>query len=167
MENLIEIETSRAKPRSLVPLEQCDAVTNGQSAPTACEKTLAELAEEICEDADKGDERRIKAAMLLRELKLRISAGEAGPGVDWKQWVRVNFKRSRIWIQDLDLIASAENPAAELRRIRDEGCRRQKTYRERHIEYDPVRREVMKMLKGLNSNQVRDVRQFIWRTFLN
>ncbi len=167
MQNIIEIESSRVESGSLVVLEQRDAVTNGQSAPTARERTLAELAEEICEDADRGDERRIKAAMLLRELKLRISAGEAGPAVDWKQWVRINFKRSRTWIRDLDLIASAENPAAELRRIRDDGCRRQKGYRERHIEYDPVRREVMKMLKGLNSNQIRDVRQFIWRTFLN
>jgi hypothetical protein len=167
MENLIEIEASRANSGALTAWKQRDAVTNGQSAETAREMTLDELAKEIREEANKGDERLLNAAMLLRELKHRIEAGEAGVGVKWTEWARDKFGRKKTWIRNLDLIASAKDPIAELERIRKDGCERQRKYRQSHVEYDPVRREVMKMLRSLNSNQVRNVHQYIWRTILN
>ncbi len=167
MENFIVIEPSGANSGVPGAWEQRDAVTNGHGAEAVPQKTLNELAAEIRAEAHNGDERLLRAADLLRELKLRVEDGEAGVGVKWSEWAVDKFGRKRTWIRNLDLIASAQDPNAELERIRKDGCERQRKYRQTHIEYDPVRRELMKMIRSLNSNQVRNVRQYIWRTILN
>jgi hypothetical protein len=52
------------------------SVTHGQNAETS--KSIEDLAREIEANSDKGDEALIATALLVRELKCRIEAGETG-----------------------------------------------------------------------------------------
>jgi hypothetical protein len=56
---------------------------------------LRKLVEKIECEAKKGDEHLIAVAMLVREVKTRIEAGEAGEGVKWLAWATQNFRMSK------------------------------------------------------------------------
>ena len=79
--------------------------------------SLAELAKKIEDCAAEVDNRTIEAAFLVRQLRSRIEAGEAGP-VTWCQWApkHINLCRSRL--RELQRIAEADDPRAELARVR-------------------------------------------------
>jgi hypothetical protein len=77
-------------------------------------QTLDELANKIESEAKKGDKRLLATAKLVRELKLRIEAGEAGKGVKWTEWGHQKFGRCKTWLYDLNAIASSEDPEAAL-----------------------------------------------------
>ena len=167
MEHSSQIEASQASTGAPAAWKRHDSVTNGNQPMTAPKKTLDELIAEIVAGAKTGNERLLATAMLMRELRLRIEAGEAGDGVKWTQWALEKFGRGKTWLNELNAIANAKDPKAAVARYCQNHGERQKRYNESHIERDPVRIEVMKMIRSLNPNQVRNVRQYIWRTILN
>jgi hypothetical protein len=78
--------------------------------------------------AEKSDERTIKIAMALRELRRRVERGEVGK-VRWYIWVDENVRLQKSRIGDLLRIAEAENPRTEAAHLRELNARRQVRFR--------------------------------------
>jgi vacuolar-type H+-ATPase subunit I/STV1 len=127
---------------------------------TQC-KSLSELVKEIETQANKGDDHLIATAMLVRELKNRIKAGEAGEGVKWTVWAKENFRLSKSRLYELDIIGSSTNPKATLAYYRQQNRERQKRLRERAVERNPERCCVIGFIKTMDIERVRRVRKFI------
>lgn len=128
---------------------------------TAIQKTLDQLANEIETNARWGDEHLLETAILVRELKLRIEAGEAGNGVKWTEWAQTRFGRGKTWLYELNAIASAKDPKAALAHYRKKNSERQKLFNERLVEQDPERCEVIKLIRKMDINHVRKVRKYL------
>ncbi len=74
---------------------------------------LERIAEQIREFATTADESTIKAALLVREARARLDAGELGD-TTWYEWAPKNIKLKMSRLRELQRIAEAENPKAEL-----------------------------------------------------
>jgi hypothetical protein len=88
------------------------------------------VARKIVAHANKADENVISAAMLVREARRRVEAGEAGD-VKWYGWAPKNIKLSVSRLRELQRIAAADDPAAELERQRKLTQKRVEEHRER------------------------------------
>src|SRR5262245_24101100 len=64
------------------------------------------------EGNNKADRARIRAGVLLLQLRERIEAGEAGEGVKWWTWYRDNCVRDRKDAEKVMKLAASENPDA-------------------------------------------------------
>ena len=93
-------------------------------------ETLETLAEKIAQSATEAEEHTIKAALLVREARKRVEAGEAGE-VTWYEWARKNIKLSMSRLRELQRIAKAEDPKKELERIRKKTQERVERHREK------------------------------------
>ena len=92
---------------------------------------LEVLARKIEEHAKKSDEHVIAAAMLVREARRRIEAGEAGDDITWYAWALKNIKLSVSRLRDLQRIAAADHPVKELERQRKLTQKRVEEHREK------------------------------------
>ncbi len=86
-------------------------------------ETLETLAEKIAQYATEADEQTIATAMLLRELRKQIEDDKAGE-VKWYPWAEKHIKLKKTQLRVLLRIAEANDPRAELVRIRKETARR-------------------------------------------
>ena len=75
------------------------------------------VARQIEVHARKSDEHVISAAMLMREARRRVDAGEAGD-ITWYSWAPKNINLSLSRLRDFQRIAEAGDPAKELERQR-------------------------------------------------
>ena len=75
------------------------------------------VARKIEEHAKKSDEHVISAAMLMREARRCVKAGDAGD-ITWESWALKNINLSPSRLRDLQRIANADDPAKELERQR-------------------------------------------------
>ncbi len=75
------------------------------------------VAQKIEAHAKKSDEHVISAALLMREARRRVDAGEAGD-IKWCAWAPENIKLSLSRLRDLQRIAEADHPMKELERQR-------------------------------------------------
>lgn len=91
---------------------------------------LEALAERIVRCANEADERTLEAARLVREARERIKAGEFG-NLKWTQWAKDNIKLSATRLRELQRIAEAPDPAAELARLREMARKRVEKHREK------------------------------------
>ena len=57
----------------------------------------------------------IEAAMLIREARKRVEAGEVGKA-DWETWARENIRLCDTRLRELQRIAKAEDPRKEIER---------------------------------------------------
>ena len=118
------------------------------------------VARKIEEHAKKSDEHVIAAAMLVREARHRIEKGEAGP-VTWFEWAPANIHLSKSRLYELQRIAEADNPEAELERLRRLMRERAKRCREKKAEavheIDEERRTLIAWAKNAPINEVRRV----------
>ena len=96
--------------------------------------TLEIVAGKITTMAKKSDDFVISAAMLVREARQRVKSGEAGPGVRWEAWAAANIKLSKSRIRELQRIGDADDPNAELERIRGRTLERVQRHREKSAE---------------------------------
>lgn len=87
------------------------------------------VAQKIATHAKKADDYVIAAAMLLREARERVEAGEAGE-VTWYAWARKNIPLQESRLRDLKRIAEAKDPRKELERQRRLGRERAERHRE-------------------------------------
>lgn len=76
-----------------------------------------------------ADEEVIAAAMSLREVRRRVEAGEEGVGEKWHGWARKNIPLCETKLYQLQAIAYAKDPHAELERQRRLGRERSKRCR--------------------------------------
>lgn len=88
-----------------------------QALKASDNEPLAVVAGKIACHAKKSDEHVIAAAMLIREARRRIEAGEAGD-VTWYEWAPKNIDLAQSRLRDLQQIADAEDPEKELERLR-------------------------------------------------
>jgi aminopeptidase N len=124
-------------------------------------RPLDELVKEIEQQANAGDERLIAIAMLVREVKGRIEAGEAGPGVKWFEWANHNFRLPKTRLYELNHIANAKNPRIALESYRHKNRERQKAFQARAHERDPERIAVIKYIRTMHIEKVRRIHKFI------
>ncbi len=96
--------------------------------------SLESLAKQIVENADKADEYVVAAAMLIREARKRVEAGDAGNGVTWSGWAEKNIELSPSRLRELDRIAKADDPASELTRLRELASKRAAKHRAKQKE---------------------------------
>ena len=92
-------------------------------------ESLETLAAEIVKHADQADDHIIEAAMLVRQARERVKAGEAGE-VTWAAWARQRINLGESRIRELQRIAYATDPRAELERIRAMNRERAAKFRE-------------------------------------
>ena len=78
-------------------------------------ESLEGLAERIASCANVPDEKMIEAAMLIREARKRVEAGEVGKA-DWETWARENINLGDSRLRQLQRIANAKDPQEELER---------------------------------------------------
>jgi hypothetical protein len=132
-----------------------------EKSMSQAKKTLSELVQEIEMQSYTGDEQLIALAMLVREVKQRIEAGEAGRGVKWIEWANVNFHMKKTKLYELNHIANAKNPKHALDDYRLKQRERQKARQQRAIEKDPERVEVIKLIRSMHIEKVRKIRKYI------
>ncbi len=78
-------------------------------------ESLEALAERIVSYANATDEKMIEAAMLIREARKRVEAGEVGKA-DWETWARENINLGDSRLRQLQRTANAKDPQKELER---------------------------------------------------
>lgn len=104
---------------------------------TASQEALHAVARRIEAHAHAADQETIEAALLLRDLRRRIEAGEAGD-VKWYAWARENIQLGQTRVRELQRIAEAEDPQAEIeslrRRIRERVERHRAAAERRRVE---------------------------------
>ena len=128
---------------------------NRQVSVTAEMRPLHELVREIVTNARKDDTRIIENAMLVRDVRLRIEAGEAGIGVKWLEWALVNFKLGKTTLYKLISIAKADDPHAALEEFRTRECRAQKDHRRNEASGDLERQALIRLIRALPKEDVR------------
>jgi len=90
---------------------------------------LSVVAGKIAHHAKKSEEYVISAAMLIREARRRVEAGEAGD-VKWYEWAPKNIELSMSRLRELQRIADADDPEKELERLRRLNQKRVEKHRE-------------------------------------
>lgn len=91
---------------------------------------LSVVAGKIAQHAKRSEEHVISAAMLIREARRRVEAGEAGE-VTWYEWAPKNIELSMSRLRELQRIAEADDPAKELERLRRLNQKRVEKHREK------------------------------------
>lgn len=121
---------------------------------------LEVVANKIAAHAKKADEQVIKAALLMREARRRVEAGEAGD-VTWYAWGRKNIDLSETRLRELQRIADADDPAAEIERLRKMIRKRVEEHRARKAaeaqSLDEERKELITWAKKAPIERVRRV----------
>ena len=121
------------------------SVTHGLQVENA--KSIEDLAREIEENTEAGDDALIATAMLVRQLKCRIEAGEAGPGVSWLTWAKARFNKRKSQLYKLITVANASDPRQSLKDFRVRENNRQKSCRQRRENGDDERSALVKRLR--------------------
>lgn len=96
----------------------------------ADEEPLSVVADKIARHANRSEQHLISAAMLIREARRRVEAGEAGD-VRWCEWAPKNIDLSMSRLRELQSIAAAADPAAEIDRLRQLTQKRVEKHREK------------------------------------
>ncbi len=122
---------------------------------------LEVVARKIKEHVDKSDEHVIAAAMLVREARRRVEAGEAGD-IKWYAWAPENIRLSVSRLRDLQRIAAADDPAKELERQRKLMQKRVEEHREKKAaEKCELEAERRKLIAWAKKAPIEDVKQIL------
>jgi hypothetical protein len=128
---------------------------------------LQELIQRIEANVNGADAQILAAALLYREARRRVEAGEEGAGVKWMEWAVKNIKLKSSRLYELEKIADSDDPAAELDVVRASNRERQKRYREkataRENTSDPERVKLSKWAKDAPIDQVRSILTHVQR----
>lgn len=143
--------------------KSAESVTHGTA--NSYQKSIEELAREIELRSDFGDAKLIETAMLVKQLKTRIEAGEVGLGIRWLVWAKDRFKRRKSQLYKLITVANASDPRQALSDFRVRENLRQKKRRmalsENGTECNPDRIAVMKIIRTMSPSNIRRVHKYI------
>lgn len=121
---------------------------------------LEVLAQKIEAHSTKSDNHVIAAAMLVRDVRRRIDAGEAGD-ITWHEWGPKNINLSPSRLYELQCIADADDPAAEIERIRCLIRERVKKHREKRAaemrSLEQERRDLIAWARKASIEEIRRV----------
>ena len=120
-----------------------------EETPTLVPEPIRDLVRKIETTAKRSDDHVIELAMLLRELRRRIEAGEVGE-VNWYAWAQENIKLRKTRLRALMRIAEAANPREQAALERELLARRQAKFRANQVrlsELAPECREIIKWAK--------------------
>jgi|GEM_PF-6059884 len=101
-----------------------------EECKAADEEPLSVIADKIARHANRSEQHLISAAMLIREARRRVEAGEAGD-VRWCEWAPKNIDLSMSRLRELQRIAAAADPAAEIDRLRQLTQKRVEKHRQK------------------------------------
>ena len=135
------------------------SVTHGLQVENA--KSIEDLAREIEENTEAGDDALIATAMLVRQLKCRIEAGEAGPGVSWLTWAKARFNKRKSQLYKLITIGNAPDPRQALKDFRVRENNRQKTCRQRRENGDDERSALVKRVRQCDRTALNKISRFL------
>jgi hypothetical protein len=131
----------------------------------ACHLTIAELISEITKKAENADDQTIRSAFLMRELRKRVEGGKLGPEVKWYEWALKNLDMRVSRLKELQRIAKAKEPRAELERLRNLATERVKRY-VANAEISPemqMRARVARFAKKAHADQVRILDDLVYK----
>jgi len=132
-------------------------VTYGQRpAPRPIEDLVLEI--EAASNSD--DERFIANALLFREVRRRIEAGELGRGIKWLEWAREHFSLRRTALYKLNYVGGATDPKAALDEFRFRENQRQKTHRQRQEDGGDERDLLVALVRRLPLEKVMKLHNF-------
>ena len=119
------------------------------------------VARQIEAHAKKSEEQVISAAMLVREARRRVEAGEAGK-ISWYDWAPKNISLSLSRLRELQSIAAADDPEKELERQRKLTQKRGKEHRAKKKatgtqDLDPERQDLINWAKEAPIDRVKQV----------
>jgi len=109
-------------------------------------ETLRRLISDIETWSDKSDDRILAAARNLKELRIRVEAGDAGNGVKWMEWALANINLKPRQLRYLQTIGESKHPKTELERTRKLGCERVRKHRERKAAAERMREPERRLL---------------------
>lgn len=123
---------------------------------------LEELINEIDEKSDLQDQELLATAELVRQVKLRVEAGEMGAGVRWLEWAPNNFRTCISKLYALNRIASHPNPREALevfrlqQRERDKAKAQKKT-EQKIVDSDPDRKKLIEWARRAKMEKVKTI----------
>ena len=118
------------RPEAIKELPNLTSGPSAHNCETVEKEPLERIAEKIAKLATKADESTIEAALLVREARERVDGGELGK-TTWYAWAPKNIELSMSRLRELQRIAKAKDPKAELERIRKQNNERQARHRDK------------------------------------
>jgi len=122
-----------------------------EETPMPVPEPIRDLVRKIETTATTSDEHVIDLAMLLRELRRRVDAGEIGD-VEWYVWANENIKLRKTRLRALLRIAE------EAVRQREINARRQANYRAKHSRLSDLAPECREIIKWAKLNLVEEAK---------
>lgn len=123
--------------------------------------SLDDLVRKMEEHTVASDDHVLKAALYFRELRRRIDSGEAGAGVDWRNWVRENSKLKPSRLRELMFIADSDDPVKALHAVREKTSVRVERHRQKKAadwaKLGPMRQRLISHIKGADEQRVRQI----------
>jgi hypothetical protein len=141
----MNIETNTSAPTALtLPLATAVLKRPPQPVIEVSALSIPELIFEITRKSDIGDEETILSALMLRQLRLRVQAGELGTGIKWFEYAlqAVKLKKSRL--KELDKIARAKDPRSELNYLKRLAVERAKRFKPKAMIDEPLSDQQMR-----------------------
>lgn len=122
---------------------------------------LSEVADRIAQHALDSNRYLIAAAMLIREARRRVEAGEAGD-VTWYEWAPKNIKLSKSRLRELQQIADADNPEDEVERLRRLNRKRVAEHRQKKVaEREVLEEDRAQLIAWVKSAPILAVRRML------
>ena len=135
-----------------------------EEVSTILPESIRDRIREIESTATKSDDHVIELAMLLRELRHRVDAGEVGE-VEWYVWANENLKLRKTRLRALMRIAEAPNPREEAACQREMNAKRQAKYRAnqaRLSDLAPACREIIKWARMTSVEEAKAILRVIY-----
>ena len=131
-----------------------------EKTPAPSPEPIRDLIRKIETTATTSDDQVIELAMLLRELRRRVEAGEIGD-VEWYIWANENIKLRKTRLRALLRIAGASNPREEAVRQREINARRQAKYRRNQARLSDLAPECREIIKWAKKTSVEEAKAIL------
>jgi hypothetical protein len=113
---LVAAVVERRDDKAAVSQRRADKPVDAASGEDIYLRATANLIGVLESRSTRSFEDRILSAMVVRELRERVEAGQMGD-VTWYSWARANIKLGATRLKEHMRIAHASNPRAEIRRL--------------------------------------------------
>jgi hypothetical protein len=145
LEASLNIETNISAPTAVTgPLATAVLQRPFRPVVEVSALSIPQLIVEITRESDDADDQTIHSALMLRQLRIRVQAGELGPNVNWYEYALQAVKLSKSRLKELDKIARAKDPCVELNYLRHLAVERAKRHKPRSAIDEPLSDQQMR-----------------------